>query len=347
MRQANGDIVIYANGNYYEGPKRGVDGNGGSYYPNTYGGKRTGGVIKSCNTFGPGSFETVMKVPSANGICTSMWLYNWFGDNSNHEIDIELHGTAFRGDGSLVNDTNLLSVLCSSWITEQDITNRNVVIGKPLADGEFHTFRFDWHTGDDARVEYYVDGELVMTINDNVPTNEMYFNIGCWFPREWCGQPDFETDTMVVRSFRYTPFEDETATKNNTDLLSGAPIRTGNAPSGNLLANGNFNTARKDYVWQLFGSFANNVLNGSLTQVVTMDAGEVTYALALQGTGNVRVTVSYSSVVADVSVSGEQTFEIAGGNSVTFTPPKGCTRITIVITCDGGATLTSATLNVA
>lgn len=348
VRQVNGDIVIYANGNYYEGSKRGVDGNGGSYYPNTFGGKRTGGVIKSRNAFGPGSFEVVMKVPSASGLCTSMWLYNWFGDAYNHEIDIELHGTAFRGDGTLVNDTNLSSVLCSSWITERDVTNRNAVVGKPLADGKFHSFRFDWHTGNDARVEYYVDGVLVMTIRDNVPTNEMYFNIGCWFPRDWCGQPDFETDTMTVRSFVYTPFEGETAAKENTPTLNGAAIRTGDAPSGNLLANGGFDSSRKQYVWQLSGNFDNNILNGSLAQTVTMDAGQVTYSLGLQGEGKVRVTIGYYSVVAGVTVVGEDSFDVALGDSaVVFTPPKGCTRLTVVISCDSGATLMSATLNVA
>ncbi len=346
VRAANGDIYIYANGNYYEGPKRGVDGNGGSAYPNTYGGKRTGGVIKSRNAFGPGSFETVMKVPSASGVCTSVWLYNWFGDNNNHEIDIELHGTAFRPDGTLINDTNLSSVLCSSWLTEEMVTNRNAPVGKSLADGQFHSFRIDWHTGDDPRVEYHVDGVLVMTIRENVPTNKMYFNIGCWFPRDWCGQPDFETDVMVVRSFTYTPFEGESVTSYGTEALNGAPIVTGQPSEGNLLANGSFDKTRKQYVWQVSGSFENNLLNGTLLQVVTMDVGNVQYLLKLLGSGTVHVTVEYFAV-NDETALGRTQFDVTlGTDAITFTPPEGCTRLKITISCDSAATLTQATLNV-
>ena len=349
VRDANGDVVIFANGSYYEGPKRGINFDGLGY-PNQYGGRRTGGLIQSKNTYGPGSFEVLMKVPSASGICSSMWLFNAF-EGHNYEIDIELHGTAVDGSGNRINPqtpTNLSSILCSTWVTELDVVNRDAPTGKPLADGQFHKFRFDWHTGSDPRVEYYVDGVLVMTIRDYIPTNEMYLNIGCWFPRDWCGQPDFETDAMVIRSFTYTPFTNETATRENCATKSGYAITTGAVEQINLLTNGSFNLNRQDVVWTVDGSFANGVLNGKVWQTLNMDAENVNYLLTLTGSGSVTVTVKYGSIVNGVTVTGSDTFELTLGanGQARFTPPAGCTTFTIEISSISGATLVSAVLSV-
>lgn len=345
VRAANGDVVIFANGDYYEGPKRGINFDGLGY-PNVYGGKRTGGVIQSNNTYGPGSFEAVLKVPSVNGVCSAMWLYNYVG-GYNYEIDIELHGTAVNGNGGRLNNTNLSSILCSSWITETNVTSIDKALGNILADGRFHKFRFDWHTGGNPRVEYYVDDVHVLTITTNVPTNEMYLNIGCWFPRDWCGQPKFETDTMVIRSFTYTPFVGESATKQNCTTQSGAAIQSGTIPEGNLLANGSFDHSRRDFVWNVDG-FTNGKLIGSISQVVEMDCEFVKYCLGLKGVGDVKVTIKYGSIVKGVTVGGEDSFNLSleGNGELRFTPPKGCTTFTVEITSDSGVTLNSAVLSI-
>ena len=41
-------------------------------------------------------------------------------------------------------------------------------------DGQWHTYRFDWHTGDaneQARVDFYVDGQLLYTSYEHIPTH--------------------------------------------------------------------------------------------------------------------------------------------------------------------------------
>jgi hypothetical protein len=141
-----------------------------------------------------------MRIPSQDGICIALWLYNHFTSDDvehNYEIDMEMHGSTVQ------NSDNLSTVICGNWLTESsaDHTSEHVALDYHLNDGEFHTFRMDWHTGDEARVEYYVDGKLICTIRENVPDNEMYFNIGLWFPKNWCGEPTFEQDFAVVSSF--------------------------------------------------------------------------------------------------------------------------------------------------
>ena len=212
----DGNLILIVNGDWYQGDKQGHLGYGDKSLVS--GGQRTGAVITSTRTYGPGSFEVVLKLPAFNGICSSIWLFNNFknplgGDNWNYEIDIEIHGSTTR------NANNMLTAMCTSWITEKKSTSNSKNVGYNLADGQFHTYRIDWHTGADPYVEYYIDGVLVCTQRQSVcgtiPTNEMYFNIGCWFPNGWCGEPDFETDCMVVKSFSYTPFTGETADKTN------------------------------------------------------------------------------------------------------------------------------------
>lgn len=346
---SDGQIVLIANGDKYEGPKKGIN---SSYY-NTNGGKRTGGVIQSRNAYGPGRFEAVIKIPSFNGICSSMWLYNYIAP-ANYEIDIEVHGTAVNG-GSLRNAGNLSSALCTSWLTETDNVSQYVPLGYPLNDGEFHIWRIDWHTGKNPRIDYYIDGRLLCTQTTHVPDNKMFLNIGCWFPNNWCGEPDFETDLMVVKSFAYTPFLDESAKSLNSEPKSGASGELFKCqteiPKANLLANGNFEGGRQNFAWSApAGAKIGDgiTFTGALSQTVTMDCGGIEYALTLEGLGAASVAVEYSSIVNGVAVSGRNTFNYTGGQGrFTFTPPKNCTKFTLSITSQGEVTLYSANLNVA
>ena len=178
---ADGNLVLIANGDYYEGDKKGIN----ASYSSVRGGKRTGAAVKSRRAYGYGSFEVEMTVPAFNGICTSIWLYNNFPDetagreNHNYEIDIELDGTAGKENGALRNDGNLSSMACTTWLTEKDYKSQYVAAGKPLNDGAFHKFRFDWHSD---KVEFYLDGRLMHTTRQYIPDNEKYVNIGCCVP---------------------------------------------------------------------------------------------------------------------------------------------------------------------
>lgn len=195
-----GNLVLYANGDYYNGNKRGL-----GAYADRNGGKRTGGAIQSQQAYGPGSFRIRMKACPRIGTCSAMWLYNNFpsaqgGENHNFEIDIELHGSNVPGSSK-----NFDTCVFTNWLTESDYASK-VVKTAAGNDGNFHEYRFDWHLGSDPRVEYYIDGELLHTSRTCVPTTKMYLWIGVWFPNGWCGEPDFDTDAMIVDRFSYIPF---------------------------------------------------------------------------------------------------------------------------------------------
>ena len=317
------------------------------------GGQRTGACIVSTQTYGPGSFEVVMKIPSFNGICTSMWLYNYIATeegtpNHNYEIDIEIHGTTSSNAG------NLRTPLFTSWITEgKEHQSEYKAAPTMLADGQFHTYRIDWHTGDHPYVEYYIDGVLLCTQDTYIPTNEMYVNIGCWFPNGWCGNPNFETDYAVVKSFTYTPFEGETAAKENCDpRTAGGFVKGVEIPQKNLLACGNFDYdfRESNNVWTVTDENATVAdgqitFDGTLSQTVTMDCFGNAYALTINGTGNATVKVTYQSIVDGVEVTGEATG--AMGQPLIFTTPANCTQLLIEIVSDGTVTINSATLDYA
>jgi beta-glucanase (GH16 family) len=82
-------------------------------------------------------------------------------------------------------------------------------------------YRYDWYHD---RVEFYVDGVLIVTnINNapgynnsnNIPDVPGKVTIGPWFPSSatpWAGTvANFSVEKMYVRSFKYTPFTDEIA----------------------------------------------------------------------------------------------------------------------------------------
>jgi hypothetical protein len=321
----DGNVVLIANGLYA-------------------GEKCTGANIQSVNTFAPGSFEVVMRIPSQDGICIALWLYNNF-DGNNYEIDMEMHGS------TLQNSDGLSTVICGNWLTENsaDHTSEHVDLGYALNDGEFHTFRMDWHTGDNARVEYYVDGVCISTITTNIPDNQMYFNIGLWFPKNWCGEPTFEQDFAVVKTFTYTPFEGETAKTEHCDTLSGGNFLSGiSVPKENLLANGTFSKECYAYVWEgTFTKTENGVsiaAGDAIQQTVTVDCGGIGYQLAIECEGEITVVVEYGSLTGGETTS--ETLTLTNG-VYTFTPSFGSTAFTVKITAGkGGATLHSAAVTI-
>lgn len=347
-----GNLILIVNGDKYVGDKEGIVNQNGTPISVT-GGQRTGACIVSSQTYGPGSFEVVMKIPSFNGICTSMWLFNYIATeegapNHNYEIDIEIHGTTSGNIG------NLRTPLFTSWLTE-GIEHQSEYKTAPtmLADGQFHTYRIDWHTGDNPYVEYYIDGVLLCTQNTYIPANEMYLNIGCWLPNGWCGDPNFETDYAVVKSFTYTPFEGETASKENCEQHeAGGFLDNVEIPEKNFIACGGFDYdfRNSNNVWAVTDDSA-TVANGSitfdgtLTQTVTMDCLGNKYCLNIEGNGNAAITVTYQSIVDGVEVSGKATGTM--GQPLIFTTPDNCTQLLIQIVSDGQVTLSNVNLNYA
>ena len=169
---------------------------------------RVGAALESKEYYSQGSFEFVAKTNVPNGACMAFWTYYFKNDdndpttpNINHEIDFELYGTNNIIYSSYLKDT-----------TEQ--THINSTVNYNINDNEYHTYRFDWYSGE--RVDFYIDGVLVCTIKDNIPTHQMKVWIGIWCP-EWSIQKDEygnpwpsiipdKTYTMTVKSFTYIPF---------------------------------------------------------------------------------------------------------------------------------------------
>ena len=73
----------------------------------------------------------------------------------------------------------------------------------------FRTYRFDWHTGGPGvpkSVEFYIDGKLVASEKNNVPSLASRFWVGAWFPTAWAGEAAFDETELVIDWIRITPF---------------------------------------------------------------------------------------------------------------------------------------------
>ena len=76
-----------------------------------------------------------------------------------------------------------------------------------------HEACIDWHLGPNPRVDYLVDGKIVATNTENVPTRMTQYNIAAAFP-DWGTENSsdvspFETLHMWVESVRIEPHTDE------------------------------------------------------------------------------------------------------------------------------------------
>ena len=344
VRKDDGTIDIIVNGSYYEGDKLGVN----SSYSDVYGGKKTGADLKSKEAYSYGTFEVVMTVPSFNGICTSIWLYNNFtnelgGDNHNYEIDIEIHGSVIE-EGALL-PKNLSGILCSSWLTEKIYESVFRSVGRNLADGKYHKFTIEWTP---EYIKYYVDDVLYETQTGHIPTNKMYLNIGAWFPNGWCGEANFESDLFSVKSFKYTPYVGTASIgeRESDTIVSNTMIRPWiKTIEKNLIANPTFDTTRTNMVWVLSegSTLESNALNGTITQIVEMDAYDTDYVLDVTYKGSAKITVYYESLVDGViteeySSSVDANHTSMSKESLVLEPVDNTTKLRVVIESVDGST---------
>ena len=203
----DGQLILTGYGNRYEGSVRGINRDGTSRAD----GKRCGAAIATREYFASGSYEIRAIIAPELGCCSAMWTFEYEEDYSgdsvqitNHEIDIEFPGRDANDDFSLSH------ALCTTWVTEEDYKTVSAACGNQ-ADGAYHTYRFDWHTGSETeipRVEYYFDGKLTHTAYEYIPANAGRFWLGLWFPKGWAGNPDFEEAEFSVDYVRITPFHE-------------------------------------------------------------------------------------------------------------------------------------------
>ncbi len=220
---ADGKLIIAAHGDQYAGPVKGINRDRSMRAD----GKRVGGAIATRDYFASGRYEVRMKVVPKFGAVSALWTFQYAeyypGDQEyiakpvgmpdyyavNHEIDIELPGRP----GSAHTGFDFSRALLATWVGENDDEHTVSYANLDAAqnDGQFHTYRFDWHTGsatETRRVEFYIDGILRHTSYTHVPTNAGRLWIGVWFPRNWAGTPDFATEYLTVDWVHITPFRE-------------------------------------------------------------------------------------------------------------------------------------------
>ena len=219
----NGILQCEAHGNLYEGDVIGIT---KGEKPRADG-KRVGACAVTREYYASGRYEIRAKVAPAKGVCCTMWTFEYeeiydkddpqFQGSGqyyvvNHEIDIEMPGRP----SSAHKDIGYDYALCNTWIGEKgsEYTASHTKLPKRQDDGEFHTYRFDWHSGNEdgsirPRVEFYFDGELVQVNYTHIPFKAGRFWVGAWFPRGWAGTPDFDTSVFEVDWVKITPYHEE------------------------------------------------------------------------------------------------------------------------------------------
>lgn len=172
----------------------------------------SGACLVSRQTCGAGSYSICMKPASVLGVCNAMWTFHYEDAGViNHEIDIELPGhITDKTEGTIGSDIGYHRLLTTNWLSLRNKTSVGTKLDTPANDGNWHVYRFDWHTEPEPYIEFYVDGNLVSTSKTNVPTKKGLLWFGIWLPKDWCGSPDFDTDYMMVDWISYQPFDEYT-----------------------------------------------------------------------------------------------------------------------------------------
>jgi beta-glucanase (GH16 family) len=219
----DGIVVLQANGDLYAGDFTGV---------NSTDGRRTGGALITNEAFGPGRYEVRMKVLPRFGATTAFWTYYYHhATDENHEIDIEIN----------VNN-DFRETWFTNWLTVDDSEHRKVNTEVVHNDGEWHTYKFEWHTNPE-RIDYYIDDVLLHTSYSRIPTFAGRLWVGNWFPNGWAGTPDFETDYTLIDWVRFTPYlnnpyvETDGGRSNFPNEYPTEPIEL---PQNNLVSNAGF-----------------------------------------------------------------------------------------------------------
>ena len=224
---SNGTLKLEGHGNLYTGDVQGCN-------KNLPGGIRTGAAIATRDYYASGCYEVVAKVAPVFGACSAIWTFEYeeydkdseeyknYPDQTgklaivNHEIDIELPTANADFD---------IPTFRAARFNTYEMENRSKshfqTLPEAVDDGQWHTYRFDWHTGDaneQPRVDFYVDGQLLYTSYEHIPTHASRLWLGIWFPASkdsdgdgfgdtgWTGTADFDTAVFEIDSVRITPY---------------------------------------------------------------------------------------------------------------------------------------------
>lgn len=221
---ANG-LSFRALGDYYT-ENEFVNTNSGAKYTD---GRRSGGVIASKDTYGPGRYEIKTRIPSIPGAAYAFWGYlNSKIDEVKYynEIDFEFPVYSYI-ENSNARIYSFDKVYLSTYTDDVSDSTKSTlypsltnVIGS-IADGEYHTLTFDWiYSKTHKQVSYYIDGKYVGTNTKNVSGYDMHVYMGTWISGNAYnfGLPNFDKAFMDVKYFSYIPFKNQVNTKIESTL---------------------------------------------------------------------------------------------------------------------------------
>lgn len=209
---SNGTLKLEGHGNLYTGDVQGCN-------KNLPGGIRTGAAIATRDYYASGCYEVVAKVAPVLGACSAIWTFEYeeydkdseeyknYPDQTgklaivNHEIDIELPTANADFDTPTFHAARF-----NTYEMENRSKSHFQTLPEAVDDGQWHTYRFDWHTGDaneQPRVDFYVDGQLLYTSYEHIPTPASRLWLGIWFPASKDSDGDGLGDTGWTRNRRF------------------------------------------------------------------------------------------------------------------------------------------------
>ena len=197
---------------------------------------RVGATIVTRDYYASGRYEVRARVPQTLGAASAFWSYHyieyhpaqpeyWTEPNRIRNSEIDWEFPTARDDGTPDDPVSFDYARANTWGGKFGGEGGNVSlrpdIGALVADGEFHTYAYEWHAGGDGRdpfVAWSIDDVEVARYTgdsfgqDNVPYRASRFWIGIWFPASgyrdqvgWAGDPDFDTAYLDIDWVRITP----------------------------------------------------------------------------------------------------------------------------------------------
>lgn len=221
FKTANG-LTFRALGSYYD-EKEFVNDNAGAVSTD---GTKTGGVIASKRTFGPGRFEIQTRIPSIPGAAYAFWGYlnqTIDGKKCYNEIDFEFPVYSYY-EANEIKTYSFDKAYISTYTDDASSSNKSTKypnLISSIADGEYHTLTFDWiYSEAHQQVAYYIDNNYIGVNTTNVSPYDFHVWIGTWVSGNAYnfGLPNFDKAYMDVKYFSYIPFTNQQNKTVNSQL---------------------------------------------------------------------------------------------------------------------------------
>jgi beta-glucanase (GH16 family) len=150
-------------------------------------GTTNGAELRTRSTYGYGSYRARIRTANAPSSVTAIFLY--VPPDYASEIDIEIYNTPSNG-------TARLSTYSGGTLTHTH--EYELPFDPTLTSREY---RIDYRPG---TVSFYVDGSMIQTWTDGIPTQPMNLYLNAWFPEWLAGTVSPQPHVALVDSVEYT-----------------------------------------------------------------------------------------------------------------------------------------------